>query len=67
LKWWLNASTSSSRCSKKWTNSAKAGTLVTTNTSGISVEQMIEGRSEDFQKHFCGTHFFKPAALPAVV
>jgi len=38
----------------------KAGTLVTTNTSGISVEKMIEGRSEDFQQHFCGTHFFNP-------
>ncbi len=36
------------------------GTLVTTNTSGISVEAMIEGRSEDFKKHFCGTHFFNP-------
>ncbi len=36
------------------------GTLVTTNTSGISIEKMIEGRSEDFQKHFCGTHFFNP-------
>ena len=38
----------------------KPGTLVTTNTSGISVEAMIEGRSEDFRKHFCGTHFFNP-------
>jgi len=38
----------------------KAGSLVTTNTSGISVEAMIEGRSEDFQKNFCGTHFFNP-------
>lgn len=38
----------------------KPGTLVTTNTSGISVEKMIEGRSEDFQKNFCGTHFFNP-------
>lgn len=36
------------------------GTLITTNTSGISIEAMIEGRSEDFQKHFCGTHFFNP-------
>jgi 3-hydroxyacyl-CoA dehydrogenase len=36
------------------------GTLITTNTSGISVEEMIVGRSEDFQKHFCGTHFFNP-------
>jgi len=38
----------------------KKGSLVTTNTSGISVEAMIEGRSEDFQKNFCGTHFFNP-------
>jgi 3-hydroxyacyl-CoA dehydrogenase len=38
----------------------KPGTLVTTNTSGISVEAMLEGRSDDFQKHFCGTHFFNP-------
>lgn len=38
----------------------QAGSLITTNTSGISVEKMIEGRSEDFQKHFCGTHFFNP-------
>ncbi|MCF6366711.1 MAG: 3-hydroxyacyl-CoA dehydrogenase/enoyl-CoA hydratase family protein [Bacteroidales bacterium] len=38
----------------------KKGTLITTNTSGISIEQMLEGRSEDFQKHFCGTHFFNP-------
>jgi 3-hydroxyacyl-CoA dehydrogenase len=36
------------------------GTLVTSNTSGISIEAMTEGRSEDFQKHFCGTHFFNP-------
>jgi len=38
----------------------KPGTLITSNTSGISIEAMIEGRSEDFQKHFCGTHFFNP-------
>ncbi len=38
----------------------KPGSLITTNTSGISVEKMIEGRSEDFQKNFCGTHFFNP-------
>jgi 3-hydroxyacyl-CoA dehydrogenase len=38
----------------------KPGTLITSNTSGISIESMIEGRSEDFQKHFCGTHFFNP-------
>lgn len=38
----------------------KPCSLITSNTSGISVEKMIEGRSEDFQKHFCGTHFFNP-------
>lgn len=35
-------------------------TIVTSNTSGISIEAMAEGRSEDFQKHFLGTHFFNP-------
>ncbi len=38
----------------------KKGTIVTSNTSGIPIENMIDGRSEDFQKHFCGTHFFNP-------
>jgi 3-hydroxyacyl-CoA dehydrogenase len=36
------------------------GTLITSNTSGIPIHLMAEGRSEDFQKHFCGTHFFNP-------
>jgi len=36
------------------------GTLITSNTSGIPIKFMSEGRSEDFQKHFCGTHFFNP-------
>lgn len=39
----------------------KPGTLVTSNTSGIPIQFMSEGRSEDFQAHFCGTHFFNPA------
>ena len=38
----------------------KAGTLISSNTSGIPIHMMLEGRSEDFQKHFCGTHFFNP-------
>lgn len=38
----------------------KAGTLVTSNTSGIPIHMMAEGRSEDFKKHFCGAHFFNP-------
>lgn len=38
----------------------KHGTLITSNTSGIPIHLMNEGRSEDFQKHFCGSHFFNP-------
>lgn len=38
----------------------KQGTLVTSNTSGIPIALMSEGRSEDFRRHFCGTHFFNP-------
>lgn len=38
----------------------KPGTLITSNTSGIPMHMMCKGRSEDFQKHFCGTHFFNP-------
>jgi len=38
----------------------KPGTLITSNTSGIPIYMMAEGRSEDFKKHFCGTHFFNP-------
>lgn len=38
----------------------KPGTLITSNTSGIPIHMMLDGRSEDFQKHFCGTHFFNP-------
>lgn len=38
----------------------KPGTIVSSNTSGISIDAMAEGRSEDFSKHFLGTHFFNP-------
>ncbi len=38
----------------------KPGTLVTSNTSGIPIHLMAEGRSEDFKKHFLGSHFFNP-------
>src|SRR5690625_2073149 len=38
----------------------KEGTIVISNTSGISVEEMIADSSEDFRKHFLGTHFFNP-------
>ena len=39
----------------------RPGTLISSNTSGIPIRFMNEGRSEDFRKHFCGTHFFNPA------
>ena len=38
----------------------KPGTLITSNTSGIPISMMAEGRTDDFKKHFCGTHFFNP-------
>ncbi|MFM2017838.1 MAG: hypothetical protein RL007_1494 [Bacteroidota bacterium] len=38
----------------------KPGSLITTNTSGIPIHYLVKGRSEDFVKHFCGTHFFNP-------
>ncbi|AGA77340.1 3-hydroxyacyl-CoA dehydrogenase/enoyl-CoA hydratase family protein [Echinicola vietnamensis] len=38
----------------------KPGTLITSNTSGIPMQMLCEGRSDDFQANFCGTHFFNP-------
>ncbi|WP_338873312.1 3-hydroxyacyl-CoA dehydrogenase/enoyl-CoA hydratase family protein [Spirosoma sp. SC4-14] len=38
----------------------KPGTLITSNTSGIPMHLLTEGRSEDFRLNFCGTHFFNP-------
>jgi 3-hydroxyacyl-CoA dehydrogenase len=38
----------------------KPGTLITSNTSGIPIHMMAEGRSADFKANFCGTHFFNP-------
>jgi 3-hydroxyacyl-CoA dehydrogenase len=38
----------------------KPGTLITSNTSGIPIHLLSEGRSDDFKKNFCGTHFFNP-------
>jgi len=38
----------------------KPGSLVTSNTSGIPIHMMTKGRSDDFNAHFCGTHFFNP-------
>lgn len=44
----------------------KSGSLVTSNTSGIPISQLAEGRSEDFNQNFCGTHFFNPARYMAL-
>ncbi len=38
----------------------KPGTLITSNTSGIPIHMLSNGRSEDFKRNFCGTHFFNP-------
>ena len=38
----------------------KQGSIISSNTSGISINMMTSGRSEDFKKHFLGTHFFNP-------
>ena len=38
----------------------RLGSVVSSNTSGLSVEAMAEGRSEDFKRHFMVTHFFNP-------
>src|SRR6202034_4272121 len=38
----------------------KPGAIVTTNTSGLPIRLIAEGRSEEFQQHWAGTHFFNP-------
>ena len=38
----------------------KPGSIISSNTSSIPISQLSQGRSEDFKKHFCGTHFFNP-------
>ena len=38
----------------------KPGSIVSTNTSGIPIKAIAQGRSKDFQTHFLGTHFFNP-------
>ena len=38
----------------------QAGTLISSNTSGIPIHLMADNRSEDFQQCFAGTHFFNP-------
>jgi 3-hydroxyacyl-CoA dehydrogenase len=37
-----------------------SGTIVSSNTSGIPISALAEGRSDDFRRHWLGTHFFNP-------
>ncbi|KUO72219.1 MAG: 3-hydroxyacyl-CoA dehydrogenase [Desulfosporosinus sp. BRH_c37] len=45
---------------KKVAACVRPGTIVTSNTSGISVKSMVEGLPESFTQYFLGTHFFNP-------
>lgn len=45
----------------------RMGSLVSSNTSGIPIHMMLEGRSEDFKAHFLGTHFFNPPRYLALL
>jgi 3-hydroxyacyl-CoA dehydrogenase len=38
----------------------RRGSIVSSNTSGIPIASLAEGRSEDFRQHWLGTHFFNP-------
>ena len=38
----------------------KPGSIVSSNTSGIPIHSIAAGRSDDFRRHFLGTHFFNP-------
>ncbi len=38
----------------------RAGSIVSSNTSGIPIAALAEGRSDDFRRHWLGTHFFNP-------
>jgi 3-hydroxyacyl-CoA dehydrogenase len=44
------------RVERRW----KPGIIVTTNTSGLPIHDIAEGRSAEFRRHFLGTHFFNP-------
>src|SRR5438093_1419799 len=38
----------------------RPGSLITTNTSGLSIAALASGRTADFRRHWFGTHFFNP-------
>jgi 3-hydroxyacyl-CoA dehydrogenase len=41
-------------------DTAKEDAIISTNTSGIPLHSISEGRSEEFKRRFVGTHFFNP-------
>ena len=41
-------------------NHRKKGSIVSSNTSGVSINEMVAERSDEFKAHFLGTHFFNP-------
>ncbi|MCX7569934.1 3-hydroxyacyl-CoA dehydrogenase NAD-binding domain-containing protein [Tumebacillus sp. DT12] len=45
---------------EKVEKAVRPGTIISSNTSGMSITAMAEGRSEEFRKNFLGTHFFNP-------
>ena len=45
----------------------RKGSIISSNTSGLSIAALAEGRSDDFRRHWLGTHFFNPPRyLPLV-
>ena len=55
-----SGSTSSRRCSRRSSGIRAAEAIVSSNTSGIPIAAIAEGRSDAFRRHFLGTHFFNP-------
>ena len=55
-----SSSTPSARCSSGWMPRGARAAIVSSNTSGIPVGVLAEGRSDDFRRHWLGTHFFNP-------
>src|SRR5215212_7808470 len=45
----------------------KDGSVVTSNTSGLSIAGLAEGRSDDFRRHWLGPHFFNPPRYLSLV
>ena len=54
------SSTSNASCWQKWMPRGDPGSIVSSNTSGIPIAALAEGRSDDFRRHWLGTHFFNP-------